>query len=92
MQPHLWRQPRLADVARLRTLNVLPVTEQRYYFCPQLQRALCSRSESGHVTTSWAPLGPGARAGLPPVAIDRSSRKRYHSRYNLREKMLKTRS
>ena len=64
---------------------------QWYYFCSQL-RLTTAVVLMVHVTTSWAPLGPGALAGFPPVAIDKSSRKRYHSRYRRRLKTLKTRS
>ena len=45
-----------------------------------------------YTLTSWAPLGPGALAGLPPVETDRSSRNKYHSLYSLRLNTLKTRS
>ena len=57
-----------------------------------VSRYIVSEASERTFQRSSAPLGPGGVAFLRPVAIAKSSRKRYHSRYNLRPKMVKTSS
>ena len=93
---HLWRQPRLTDVARLRTLNVRAIVRWergiisvRNSRSQRISDCICQDPASG---TSVAPDGPSLRTAFRPVATDRSSRNKYHSRYKRLENTLNTRS
>ena len=87
---HLWQQLQLAGVARRRTFNLASFRTSVMIFLSATPQDTANFAIYPH--TSAAPLGPSALAFFLPVAMERSSRNKYHSRYKRRLKMLKTRS